>query len=422
MNIGNIIKRHKRIIENFFSISLLNVVSHIISLFVIPYLLIVLGEEKYGAYLFIYTLALYIILVGTYGFRFSVTRQISIYRDNIQKINAIFNAAIFARLLLSAIASLLVGIAVYFLMDSDDMFMYILALGIVFGDVFIPTWLFQGMEEMRYLTISNVASKVVFAALIFVFIKEQSDYVYVLFLNSCGYIASGIISIVISFKHFGVRFEKPRKNDVIFLFKDGWHIFISNIGMELYRNSNVFLLGVMVGDAVVGIYGAIEKIIKVGQTIINALPMALFPYMSRFFNGTDIRENIVSLKKLMRVSFVLLLGISVVFAFSYGLIAMLYPKIDYELIRNLIWIMSPVLLFGCMNYIVGIVGLVNLNASKQFERNIWIAGIINVGIMLVFCKEYTYYAAATAWTLAETALFFLCLQSVNRIKDNQIKG
>ena len=78
--------------------------------------------------------------------------------------------------------------------------------------------------------------------------------------------------------------------------------------------------------------------------------------------------------------------------------------------------MSPVLLFGCMNYIVGIVGLVNLGASNLFERNIWIAGAVSVTLMLIFCREYTYYVAAAAWSVAEGLLFVLCLLSLNIVK------
>ena len=289
MEIRAVIKKHKRIIENFFSISLLNAISQIISFFLVPYLVAVLGFEKYGAYNFMYLIALYIKLFGMYGFYLSVTRLVSIYRDDRDRINAIFNATIFSRILLTTVASVIVGATVFAFMEKDDVLMFLFSLGIVFGDVFIPTWLFQGMEEMRYVTLVNVVSKIIFAILIFVIIKEQSDYIYVLVLNSCGYIAAGILSMVIAFKYYKLNFALPRRSDIVELFKDGWHIFISNIGMELYRNSNGFLLKIFVGDTAIGIYSALEKIVKMGQVIINALPMAIFPHASRMFHGEDVK-------------------------------------------------------------------------------------------------------------------------------------
>lgn len=416
MDIRAFINRYKKIIENFFSISLLNAISHLISFFVIPYLVSVLGFEMYGAYFFMYTIAMYIKLFGMYGFYLSVTRIVSIHRDDKERINEIFNATLFSRILLTAVASVIVGIAVFALMEKDDILMFLFSLGIVFGDVFIPTWLFQGMEEMRYVTVVNVVSKIVFAVLIFVLIKEQGDYIYVLVLNSCGYIAAGILSMIIAFKCYRLNFALPRWSVVKELFKDGWHIFVSNIGMELYRNSNGFLLGVLVGDTANGIFSSVEKVVKVGQVIINALPMAIFPHASRMFHGENVSESVAKLSKMLRVSFVLLFFVAVVFACSPRLVVWYLPELDYNIAKYLVWLMSPVVLFGCLNYIIGVVGLINLKASNLFERNIWITGALSVALMLIFCKEYSYYAAAAVWSISEIVLFALCVWSLVVVK------
>lgn len=409
------VRKYKRIIVNFFSLSLINGVSYIIALFLIPYLLRVLGEERYGSYLIIYVIAQYLLLVGNYGFRFSVTRLVSVHRDDKEKVNAIFNATIWARVLLSAVASVVGLLIVYLLMDGDDVIMYLFALGMVFGDILIPSWLFQGMEQMKYLTIVNVVSKLVFALLIFVFITSPSQYKYVLLLHSMGYIASGVLSMYLAKKQFGMRLGMTTFAEIRAQLKDGWHIFVSNIGMEVYRNSNVVLLGTFVGDAAAGIYGAVEKLIKAAQTIINALPMAIYPYVSRLFYNSETTDNVSKLFRIVKWAFLLLLPITIAIGICNPIIAA-YLKLPEETICGIVWIIAPALLFGCMNYIVGIVGLVNLDASAKFQKNIWIAGITSVTLMILTCKEYTYYAAAAAWTWAEFILFVLCVLSLKRIK------
>lgn len=409
------VRKYKRIIVNFFSLSLINGVSYIIALFLIPYLLRVLGEERYGSYLIIYVIAQYLLLVGNYGFRFSVTRLVSVHRDDKEKVNAIFNATIWARVLLSAVASAVGLLIVYLLMDGDDVVMYLFALGMVFGDILIPSWLFQGMEQMKYLTIVNVVSKLVFALLIFVFITSPSQYKYVLLLHSMGYIASGVLSMYLAKKQFGMRLGMTTFAEIRAQLKDGWHIFVSNIGMEVYRNSNVVLLGTFVGDAAAGIYGAVEKLIKAAQTIINALPMAIYPYVSRLFYNSETTDNVSKLFRIVKWAFLLLLPITIAIGICNPIIAA-YLKLPEETICGIVWIIAPALLFGCMNYIVGIVGLVNLDASAKFQKNIWIAGITSVTLMILTCQEYTYYAAAAAWTWAEFILFVLCVLSLKRIK------
>ncbi len=409
------VKKYRRIIVNFFSLSLINGVSYLIALFLIPYLLRVLGEERYGSYLIIYVLSQYLLLVGNYGFKFSVTRQISIYRDDRAKVNAIFNAAIWTRVFLSVIASLIGLLLVCILMDSDDVVMYLFALGMVFGDILVPSWLFQGMEQMKYLTIVNVVSKLVFALLIFVFITSPDQYVYVLLLHSMGYIASGLLSIYLARKQFGIVLGRTTLTEMKLQLKEGWHIFVSNIGMEVYRNSNVVLLGAFVGDAAAGIFGAVEKLIKAAQTIFNALPMAIYPYISRRFYNAETTTNITTLYRLIRWALTILLPLVLAIGFSHSLIAQ-YLDLPDEIIAGIVWLIVPALLFGCLNYIVGIVGLVNLGASGKFQLNIWIAGITSVAFMCLACRHYSYYAAAAAWTWAEFILFVLCLLSLRKIK------
>ena len=415
MKLFSLIRGYRRVIANFFSLSLINGVSYIIALFLIPYLLYVLGEEHYGAYLFIYVVAQYLMLAGHYGFKFSATRLVSVFRDDKEKINAIFNATMWARVLLTVPAVIIGFLAVYMLMDSDDVLMYLFSLGMVFGDILIPSWLFQGMERMKYLTIATVVSKLVFALLIFVFIKSQEQYVYVLLLHSLGYIASGVLSIYLAVKQFGIKLGFTTFAEIKEQIKDGWNVFVSNIGMELYRNSNVLLLGVLAGDAAAGIFGAVEKLVKAMQTIINALPMALYPYVSRKFYNAGLSDNITNLKRLLKWAFMLLMPLSLAFALLSPVIS-LYLGLSDAIIRGIVWLISPALLFGCLNYIIGIVGLVNLGESGKFQKNIWVAGISSVVFMLCACGRYSYYAAAAAWTWAELVLFLLCLYSLTHIK------
>ncbi len=418
MSVTSKIRKYNRVIANFFSLSLINGISHILALFTVPYLIRILGFDNYGAYTFMYVLAQYMLLIGNYGFKFSVTRQISVFRDDKQKVSTIFNATVFARLFITLAVSIPVLLFVAFFMNADDVLMYIFAFGIIFGDVFIPTWLFQGVEEMRYLTIVNVISKFVFAFLIFIFIKHPDDYIYVILLNSFGYIAAGIFSTWIAIRRFGLHFSIPHISDVKLQFKDGWHIFVSNIGMELYRNSNVFLLRVFVGETAVGIFGSVEKLVKAAQSVLNALPQAFFPYVSRKFYSGNAKNNVIALERLLKWAFMLLFIVAISFACIPKLVSV-YLALDYNIVKYLVWLLAPVLLFGCMNYIIGIVGLVNMGASDKFQRNIWITALVSVTFMLLFCQEYSYYAAAMAWSGAELILFILCYISVRSIKQRK---
>ena len=75
------------LLESIISLSLLNVLNMVLPLVTLPYIVKVVGIANYGAYSIAYAIVQYILLVSTYGFNFSVTKQIAQCRDNRQHIN-----------------------------------------------------------------------------------------------------------------------------------------------------------------------------------------------------------------------------------------------------------------------------------------------------------------------------------------------
>lgn len=55
-------KEYRRVFENFCSLSVLNIANYIFPIILIPYLTMVLGVEKYGIYIYAYTIMNYFTL------------------------------------------------------------------------------------------------------------------------------------------------------------------------------------------------------------------------------------------------------------------------------------------------------------------------------------------------------------------------
>ena len=167
-------KEYKRILENMISLTGLQFASYILPLITLPYLTLVLGPEKFGLTQYAISLITYFQFFTDYGFNLSATRELAICRDDNQKISQIFSSVMFIKLCLCILSFIILLLIVMFIPKfNEDSYVYILTFGMVIGYMLFPTWLFQGLEYMRYTSILNIIGKIVFTVLIFIFTIQQ---------------------------------------------------------------------------------------------------------------------------------------------------------------------------------------------------------------------------------------------------------
>ncbi|MBO5922071.1 MAG: flippase [Bacteroidaceae bacterium] len=412
----NKLYKYRQLFENFFSLSILNALNVLLPLVTLPYILHTVGKANYGAYSYVYTVLQYVILFSTYGFNFSATKQISQCREDKETVSRIYNAVIACKSIIAVVLSMLLLLFSRIVFkDETGILMFLYGLGMVVGDIFTPVWLFQGMEKMKYMTIVNASSKILFAILIFIVVRKQEDFDLLILLNSSGYLLAGLLSVILVYRQFHLGFHRTTFRDIVSQFKDGGAVFGSTFGMNLYRNANIIILKQFVSDDLVGLYSAAEKVIKGFQSLISPVAQALFPHLSHRFKGQPVKNNMRLLRKISLPFTIVVAVVTIgVYIFAPTISDILCGK-EFVACVPLIRIMILVILFGEINYLVGIVGLINMDGQVMFFRSVLLTGIFSVIFMLLCAPCWGALAAAWAMSLSEILLFVLCLFSLYRI-------
>ena len=159
MQLKEIIKNTnlRNILSNFISLSFLQIANFILPLLTIPYLVRTLGMENYGMLAFATSIIMYFQVVSEYGFNLTATREVSVYRDNKEKIEEIYSAVTSSKVLLGIISFIMLTISMFFIERFAEEYLIIyLTFGIVIGQIFFPIWFFQGIEKMQFITFLNV--------------------------------------------------------------------------------------------------------------------------------------------------------------------------------------------------------------------------------------------------------------------------
>lgn len=407
-------KEYKRILENMISLTGLQFASYILPLITLPYLTLVLGPEKFGLTQYAISLITYFQFFTDYGFNLSATRELAICRDDNQKISQIFSSVMFIKLCLCILSFIILLLIVMFIPKfSEDSYVYILTFGMVIGYMLFPTWLFQGLEYMRYTSILNIIGKIVFTVLIFIFIHDITDYMLVPLINSLGYILVGILGIYIALTKFNIKITIPSIRDIKYHLREGWYVFISTIAINMYTTTNTFLLGLLTNNTLVGYYSIAEKIILAVNGLLNPISQALYPFISRTVKTDDKTRSIEFIRKITKIMTLVGIVLSAgLFIFAKPIILLLFGQ-SYANSVIILQIISIVPLAVSLSTVFGVETMLTFNYKKAFTSIVMIGGIIDIvlGIILITLMKEIGIAISFATTeIFITIAMFIFLQ------------
>jgi len=272
----------KRLLSNFFSLSVLQGANYILPLLTLPYLVRVLGVEYFGLLAFATATIAFFNIITDYGFNLTATREISVHREDKDKVIEIFSSVMTIKVILMFLSFLLLCILVFsFEKFSQHWEVYFLTFGIVIGQVLFPIWFFQGMERMKYIAYLNILAKTIFTVAIFVFVQEQSDFWIVPLLTSIGFLVAGIWSLVLIKKEFRVSFKLQSIQTIKIYFKNSWNVFWVELLPNMYNNFSTFFLGFFVSMEALGYYSLATKLIDVLNSFIYVIRNVTYPYLAK---------------------------------------------------------------------------------------------------------------------------------------------
>lgn len=410
-NISAIFKKStaRKLCFNFANYSIFQAINYLIPFITIPYIVRVVGVEKFGIVCFAQALCYYFRVITEYGFSITGVQEIAQHRNNFAKRSEIFTSVISIQIILCLTGFVILYILTIILSEMNEYrLVYLFSYGVVMAYILMSLWFYIGMEEMQYLNYISMFARSVYVILIFLLVKREKDFVLIPLFNSGSLILAGVLSFVFIFMRFKIKIISIRVVTLVNYLKSGLHIFISNFAINLYRNSNVLILGLVADKHAVGIYSAGEKVIKVFQSLFGPITQTVFPYISR--------QKTIDPRKSIRLIRYLLIIISVVSGFITILIFIFAKPItlfvlgsEFQKVTSIIQIGCFVICLGVINYIVGIIFMTNFDLKREFLRSVIITGLLNILLCFFLSFFWEEIGAAIAFTSAELLLLLIMI-------------
>lgn len=270
-----------RLGKNIVALSILQFMNYVVPIVTVPYLTRVLGPERFGLLAFAQAVIVYFDLITDYGFNLSATRTIATHRDDQEVLSRVFWSTVAAKvtLMLACGATLALLLQVVPMLRKDAL-LYEAAFLTVIGSALFPVWLFQGVEQMKFVTLSHSVARLLSIPALLLLVKQSGDYVLAAAVQGAVPIVAAIIIAPAVWKRIGIQPYLPSVSEALTLLRAGRHLFLSNTATCLYSSTTVLLLGVVAGNTQVGYYSAADKLIRAANSLVNPFTQALYPHLN----------------------------------------------------------------------------------------------------------------------------------------------
>jgi len=406
---------NNKLVSNFFSLSVLQVAGLILPLLVFPYLILVLGVEKFGLIIYAQAIMSYFVVFTDYGFNLSATRDISININNKKKIADIFNTVFFTKIIL-LLFSFIILIFILFIFKSlqSELLLYFSSFFIVIGQSLFPIWFFQGVEKMKFITYLNIIAKIIFTGLIFLLIKEPSDYIYANLFLGLGTIISSIISVYVLYKNYNIKIILPSFKQIESEIKNGFHILLSSFSINIYLNTNIIILSFFVNPLIIAYYSIAEKIMLILRQLLSVFSQVIYPHICKLVQKSH-SQLILFYKKIYIPFLIVIILLSILLYLLADMIVLLLTNTNNLDIVNLVKLIAFVPIIVCLN-IPAYQTLLAYDMRKSYSFILSLGSLVSV--ILNFLLSYYFQAIGTCISIIITeALITLGLYLVLEFKN-----
>ena len=413
---------NKKLLSNTGFLYLMTISVQVLNVLTIPYLTRVLGPVVYGRIGLAQGYMSYVQIVLDFGFILSATQVISENRsDKILASNVISSVSIIKIILSLIVASIFLILFCGGFFDSTNASIIFIYLVAYLFNALLPDYYYRGIEDMKITSIRTVVIRVIFTILIFIYVKNENDYIFVPISFLVGSICALFFSILDIKIRYKITYNIPKLSYIKMFFVSSIPFFVSRFASTFYQALNVIILGKIYGNSpVVGYYTSSDKMITLSKMASSPIADSLYPYMLKNKNFRIVKKILVIFMPIITVG-VILIGI-----FAEPLCVIAFGK-EYAEAGNVLRLLLPIAWVILPTYIIAFPVMSPLGLVKYANKSNIVGMCIQVGGLILFklCGFLNVYTVCALTSFTEVAVFIYRLSVVilrNKLNLGGIKN
>ncbi len=373
-----------------------------------PFVSRIIGPEGLGKVNFATSVIGYLILVSSIGIPLYGLREVARHRGNKEILGNLIRELITIQLISSLIVVIVfLYFSSYFVYFREEKNLYyILSFNVVFS-AFSIDWVYQGLEEYKYLTFRSLIISILTISTTFYLLDGGEDYVLYAFIFVLGIILTSLANI---FYKRNLIFSKSLiRLNLMRHFKPLMSSYLLGLIVNIYLQLDVVMMGFLSDSRSVGLYVAALKLNKMLLIVIMAISGVLIPRLS-YLVANDMKyefDKIIS-KSFDFILFSTLPVICIMFLLSNEIITS-FAGNNYSSAAASIVITSPIIFFVGLTNIIGMQILYPMGMERTVIYSVTAGAITCIVLSILLIPEFKHTGAAVSMLFSEFVVFIFQL-------------
>lgn len=373
----------------------------------VPYLSRTLGKSEYGKFNYSVSIVSYFALIAGLGFTTYAIREGAKVRGNSKQIN-VFASEVFTLNVLSTVLSyilLAILLMVATQLSSYKSYIMILSVNILFVTLGAD-WINSIYEDYLYITVRYIIVQVSSLIFMFVFVKSAYDLINYTIIYLFSQVGANLMNMLYirKYVHLKMYFSKNIFKHVAPVMI----LFVSNLAMTLYVNSDITLLGILKNNAAVGVYSVASKVYAGAKQIVVAGTVVTIPRLSAYIG----EKNRLDYDRLLNNIFNMLISLTVpvftgLFMLSNPVMKIMGGK-SFSSGAPTLQLLCIASIFSIVSYFYAQCVLIPNKREKFFLYATLLAAVVNISFNFIMIPLLSHMGAALTTVLAELVVMLFC--------------
>lgn len=266
--------------ENYFFMTVLQILNMCFYLLIYPFLIRTLGQEGYGLYAYAASMVFLFVTFVNFGFDLPAAQQVALHSDDKQVLRSVLSCVQTAKIYIEMIAVLCFAVVMLInpIMGNAPCVFWITFLQTLTFILF-PQWYYQGLQKMKMVTYIQFGFRLLSLPFIFIFVKSPQDVWVFALITSLASVLGGITAWLMIRYCDGIKIYWASIPAVKRAYLEAVPFCGSNIIGVAKEQGMILMAGSFLGMADVAIYDLANKIMLIPRTIFSKLNDALYPKM-----------------------------------------------------------------------------------------------------------------------------------------------